>query len=81
MAFDSLAGFTTRVDKFDRQSIPYQLFMLGLCLYAVGALAIETMVRVSPDTSTVLRLHRCRRVRRIFAGFPALLVQGEGIPG
>jgi len=54
MAFDSVAGFTSRVDKFDRQSMPYQLFMLGLCLYAVGALAIETMVRVSPDTSTIL---------------------------
>lgn len=54
MAFESLAVITTRVDKFDRHSIPYQLFMLGLCIYAVGALAIETMVRVSPDTSTIL---------------------------
>ena len=54
MAFESLAGFMTRVEKFDRQTIPYQIFMLGLCLYAIGALAIETMVRVSPDTSTIL---------------------------
>ncbi len=54
MAFESLAVITTRVDKFDRQSIPYQLFMLGLCLYAIGALAVETMIRVSPDTSTIL---------------------------
>src|SRR5262245_38255567 len=32
----------------------YQIFMLGLCLYALGALAAQSLVRLSPGTRTIL---------------------------
>lgn len=41
--------------RFDRDgSVPYQVFMLGLCMYAIGALALETMLIVDPDVSVIL---------------------------
>ena len=55
MAFSWFARITKRLEKFDRQaSIPYQIFMLGLCLYAIAAIGIETMVDVEPDVSMIL---------------------------
>jgi voltage-gated potassium channel len=35
-------------------SAPYQLFMLVLCLYALGVLAFQTAVAESPETRTIL---------------------------
>ena len=35
-------------------SMGYQLFMLSLCLYALGALALQTAIRLEPRTQEVL---------------------------
>lgn len=37
------------------QSGGYQLFMLGLCLFSLAALAVDTVVPLSPDTRQILR--------------------------
>lgn len=43
------------VAAFDREaSVPYQLFMLTLCIYAIGALAAETLGAVDPDVSVII---------------------------
>lgn len=34
---------------------PYELFILGLCLYALAALAIDTVVPIGEDTRTLLQ--------------------------
>lgn len=33
---------------------PYQLFMLGLCVYVLAALAVQTLVVLDPDTNRIL---------------------------
>jgi len=33
--------------------VPYQLFMLSLCVYVLGALAIESLVRLEPQTKLI----------------------------
>lgn len=38
----------------DRRSQSYQLFMLALCLYAMGALAARSFLRLSSDTIQIL---------------------------
>lgn len=35
-------------------SVGYQLFMLILCLYALAALALQTAIRIQPETQAVL---------------------------
>lgn len=50
--FKSFLGSASRFDR--DSSVAYQVFMLGLCLYAISALAIEALVKVSPDTAVIL---------------------------
>lgn len=38
----------------DRKLHPYQLFMLVLCMYALGALAIETLMQLDSPTRKIL---------------------------
>lgn len=35
---------------------PYQIFMLGLCIYALGALAAQTLFALDPATLEILDL-------------------------
>jgi len=79
MAFNSLADITTRVEKFERQSsIAYQLFMLVLCLYAIVAIAVETMVRVNTDVSTILEYTDLVVCAVFFLDFLLCLFQAKG---
>ena len=43
----------TRADTAEHAG-PYQLFMLGLCLYVLGALAAQTFARLSAETLRIL---------------------------
>ena len=36
------------------KSIPYQFFMLALCIYALAALAVDTFAPISEDTKAIL---------------------------
>jgi len=38
-----------------RRSSPYQLFMLGLCVYVLAALAVEVLFDLNPETRIVLQ--------------------------
>lgn len=45
----------TGVAAFDREaSVPYQFFMLALCIYAIGALAVETLGAIDPELSVII---------------------------
>lgn len=45
----------TRASEVEHPIRPYHVFMLGLCLFAVIALAVETIVPLRPDTKQVLK--------------------------
>jgi len=56
MAQSIRRSFLHGVQRFDRDaSISYQLFMLVLCIYAIGALAIETLVSIDQEISIILQ--------------------------
>lgn len=38
----------------ERESSPYQLFILGLCLYALAALAVQTVFTLDRETTALL---------------------------
>ena len=41
-------------EESSRTSPSYQLFMLALCLYALGALAVQATVHIEPETRSIL---------------------------
>src|SRR5687768_3976700 len=56
-------------------SAPYQLFMLVLCLYALGVLAFQTTVAASPETRTILDYADYVVCALFFADFVVSLVR------
>ncbi len=59
------------------QSGPYQLFMLALSLFALGALAAETFVALSPATLQILRWSDTAVCVLFFADFVVHMVRSR----
>lgn len=69
---------STESNRRNRAVGPYQFFMLALCLYAIGALAVETIFHLSEGTQEILRVADTGVCAIFFIDFVISLVRARG---